>query len=195
MSDNPSVYLKVAPANEEDSDELRQIYEEAFPPEERRPWSDFFHDEPLEDDPEVEHATPRIMSIHVSYDHHSWALAGLFTFWQFRSFLYVEHFAIASVFRGHGIGGAVFQALGVHMPAQKGVPTVLEVEPASPEKPETMQRIDFYRGYGLEVVDTGYVQPPYTPEQPPVEMWLMSSSTELDPAEITRLLYKHVYKF
>lgn len=188
---NPALYLKVAPAEADQADELQRIYEESFPRAERRPWADFKFGA------EVDRAKPgpRVMAISISPDRQDWQTIGMFSHWEFPGILYVEHFAIDAPCRGNGIGNGVFQAMGVHYAQQKGLVCVLEVEPATPDDPTTMRRVEFYRRHGLEVVDTAYVQPPYEPGQPPVEMWLMSSDHTLDPAEITQVLYKEVYKF
>ncbi len=192
----PSLYLKVSPAMTEHEQALKRIYQTSFPEAERRPWEDFtFFNYDSEIKPEVPQTRPRLMAVCISEDRHTWLPIGMFSFWELGKILYIEHFAIDPDYRGRGIGDAVFQAMGVHYARERGLTTVLEVEPLDEEKPDTVRRIEFYRRHGLEVVDTDYVQPPYESGLPPVDMWLMASGTDTDTDTITRLLYTHVYHF
>lgn len=189
------VYLRLSPAMTVHAAALERIYTQSFPAEERRPWSDFMFFETEKDIKTEEPQThPRLMAVCISEDRRNWLPIGMFSYWEIGKIMYVEHFAVDPDYRGRGIGDSIFQAMRVYA-GERGLTTVLEVEPADDRKPETLRRIEFYRRHGLEVVDTDYVQPPYGTDLPPVEMWLMASGTDIPPETITRLLYTNVYRF
>lgn len=156
------------------------IYHEAFPPEERRPWDEIAAGS---------HGLA-LLGVYAGDE-----FAGLMTIWRFDGFQYIEHFAIDNRLRGSGAGSeALGQALKSGVDA--GLPTVLEVEPAEDDEAasQASRRIRFYERAGLKVVDRGYVQPPYSVGLPSVPLWIMSSSEEIDTAEVTRVLHEKVYK-
>ena len=191
-----SLFLKVSPALVAHAEALRRIYTVSFPEQERRPWEDFtFFESESEITRKEPQTHPRLMAVCISQDRRTWIPIGMFSFWELERILYIEHFAVDPDYRGRGIGDAVFQAMAVHYAKERGLTTVLEVEPIDEAEPDTVRRIEFYRRHGMEVIDTDYVQPPYGADLPPVDMWLMASGTDIEPDAITRLLYTHVYHF
>lgn len=115
---------------------------------------------------------------------------GLFTYWNFGSFHYVEHFAIAPEKRNHGYGKLVIDEIKtmVH------TPLVLEVEPPTDEL--TRRRIGFYERCGFKVWESEYLQPPYREGDDYLPLRLMAYG-ELDEAAdfdtVRRYIYKYVY--
>ncbi len=113
---------------------------------------------------------------------------GIFTYWTFPDFNYIEHFAITESERNKG-WGKIF--LG-EIDWKKAI--VLEVEPPTNEL--NKRRIEFYRNLGFNLWDTHYTQPAYTQETVPIELKLMVQgklSEEKDFERIKRILYQDVY--
>lgn len=164
---------------------LRDIYLDAFAPEERRPWDAIVT-------PAVP-GQPRLRAIYAGD-----TPAGMVTTWDLGGVTYVEHLCINPAARGNGLGAAVIAALiddartGLPDGAAHPAPLLLEVEPAG-STPMATRRIDFYRRCGLDVIDTTYIQPPYAPGLPSVPLWIMSTDTALDPAPLHTLLHTRVY--
>lgn len=145
---------------------LMDLYESAFPPDERRPRE------------QMPPADPAFRLWAVGDD-------GLLTTWQFDGYTYVEHFAVFPDRRGGGIGSRALAAIAG--------PVILEVEP--PESGEmARRRIDFYRRNGFRLDDLKYIQPPYSPDSSPVELRLMVRGQLPVPlAEAAATLRRRVY--
>lgn len=154
----------------EQLERLMDLYESAFPPDERRPRE------------QMPPADPAFRLWAVGDD-------GLLTTWHFDGYTYVEHFAVFPDRRGGGIGSRALAAI-------EG-PVILEVEP--PESGEmARRRIDFYRRNGFRLEDLKYIQPPYSPASSPasspVELRLMVRGQLPVPlAEAAATLRRRVY--
>ncbi|MGM9865461.1 MAG: GNAT family N-acetyltransferase, partial [Muribaculaceae bacterium] len=109
---------------------------------------------------------------------------GLVTVWEFDGFSYVEHFAVQPGLRGAGVGSWVL--------SQLREPVILEVEPAG-STPEAERRIRFYERNGFRVLDVQYVQPPYSPELPELELKLMLRGDIEDIDAVIKTIHKNVY--
>lgn len=154
---------------------ILDLYESAFPAEERRPIDDFCR--------LVANDTVSLRAIFVNN-----AFAGFITIWHFPKFYYIEHFALKSEQRGRGIGSQVLKRLKAMLER----PVVLEAEPPS-LSPEAARRIEFYRRNGFEVISTDYVQPSYGPGLNPVNLYLLATEP-LNAGEVASELHKRVYK-
>lgn len=153
---------------------LRLLYEQSFPPEERRDWCALPVDNPafklwaiVDDDIDEEPVE-----------------VGLVTVWEFDGFSYVEHFAVQPGLRGAGVGSWVL--------SQLREPVILEVEPAG-STPEAERRIRFYERNGFRVLDVPYVQPPYSPELSELELKLMLRGDIEDIDAVIKTIHKNVY--
>ncbi len=168
MKNNPE---NVGLALAEISPEHISIYEEAFPPEERRPRE------------AMRPADKAFRFYNISSSRRS--VAGLLTAWDFGTFTYIEHFAVDPSLRGGGIGASALECLSC--------PLLIEVEP--PETGDTARRrIAFYLRQGFRLLDYPYIQPPYAPELPSVELRLMvRGDIGIAVAEAVRLLHTRVY--
>ncbi len=156
---------------------LQDIYIEAFPPEERRPWPQLLERAFDNSDSFILYA---IMDGEI--------VAGLVTVWHLRSARYIEHFAIEPEYRGNGAGTAVLAML-VSMSPQ---PLLLEVEPAHTGD-TARRRIGFYRRNGFtDHPDFNYIQPPYAPGLPPVPLTLMTTG-EVNLQSAADELFSTVY--
>lgn len=177
----PQVWLAPVSAKKVPHDKLNRIYHEAFPPEERREWTDIVKRSASADSP--------MQFFTVMYRGRK---AGLITCWRFKEFDYVEHFAVDPSLRGRGVGAAAIEALAA-MSAARGVPVVLEVE-----LPETgrdaRRRIAFYERCGFKAhADFKYIQPPYGPGLPEVELMLMTCGPSTDLDRVAAVLHSEVY--
>ncbi|MDP4240196.1 MAG: GNAT family N-acetyltransferase [Bacteroidota bacterium] len=122
---------------------LFNLYTLAFPPSERRSWA--------------------AMEYELSYEKRFYAHAliqddlfvGLFNYWTFDRFFYIEHLAVSPKLRSRGIGS---EAMKVFM-SQVKLPVVLEVE--LPNDMVASRRLHFYERLGFTILSHSYAQPPY----------------------------------
>ena len=162
-------------ADSDHSHFAQELFEEAFPEQERPPFSIIrqrdagkFHFLVAEngDDP-----------------------VGILTYWTFDEFVYIEHFAIAEELRNQGLGKAVF----LNFLSQQTEQVVLEIE--LPNTEEADHRLEFYASMGFYQNPQPYVQPSYWGDGRTVPMIIMSKY-ELDEDEfdeIRNLIYREVY--
>lgn len=156
-----------------------QLYEQAFPRCERRDtaqWVKLI----------ASHPAFRVEAIE-----QGGGFAGFISYWEFSTFCYVEHFAVASNLRGGGIGGKAIEAL---IRAQAPKPLVLEIEP--PADALTRRRHDFYARHGLHLSTAPYLQPPYHADEAPLPLALMTTDSDflahhLD--EVINTVHRQVY--
>ena len=151
------------------------LFEEAFPEQERPPFSSLRHRD--------------AGKFHFLVAENGDDPVGILTYWTFEDLVYIEHFAIAEELRNLGLGKATF----LSFLSQQTEQVVLEVE--TPISEEAEHRIEFYASMGLFCNPQEYVQPPYREGGPEVDMIIMSKY-ELDDdefCEIRDLLYREVY--
>lgn len=142
-----------------------QLYVDSFPAEERRP---------------IEQMPPDDSAFHL-YAIESY---GLITTWQFPDFTLIEHFAIHPHLRKQGIGSEVLTALTGNL--------ILEVEPAE-TSPLAARRIKFYQRNGFKLLNVPYMQPPYAPGLPEVELRLMVRGEIANIEQAINLIHRRVY--
>lgn len=159
---------------------VKNVYYNSFPPEERRAWENIENLLAFDGSP-----------YHIDAVFCDEQFIGFISWWAFADFDYVEHFAVDSSMRGHGIGTKVIS----HFVKDRAKPVVLEVE--LPENGEMAQRrIAFYLRNGFVVHDKfEYIQPSYGEGLPPVPMMLMTSgaSASVDLKYISQQLHEVVY--
>ncbi|MBD5211219.1 MAG: GNAT family N-acetyltransferase [Barnesiella sp.] len=158
-----------------DLEAAKEIYLDAFPPAEQRPW-----------DMIESRCDGRLTLTGVRLADR---LVGMLTTWSFDDFVYVEHFVIDPTLRGRGIGSAAMRLLQQQCAP---LPILLEAEPEH-QSEQARHRIRFYRTLGFDIIDRSYVQPPYDTYLPPVHLWLMSTDASLDAARSSLLLHRQVY--
>ncbi|AKQ47462.1 hypothetical protein TH63_03210 [Rufibacter radiotolerans] len=155
-----------------------QLYEEAFPAEERR---NLGQQKEL-----LSHSHYRFMSVQKEGE-----TVGVVGLWEFTDFLFLEHLAMTPQQRGLGWGKQVLDLLKDASPSPM---MILEVEP--PLTSLAQRRIGFYARSGFHLNAYPYRQPAYSPEKPWVPLQLMSFPGLLADEEyqkIKTLLYKTVY--
>lgn len=137
------------------------LYNAAFPAEERRPYTDEQHLESF-----IKMKGGKFHGIAVKDGD---LFVGFLTYWTFKDYIYIEHFAIVPERRGRNIGRTLLR----HVMKTVGENILLEVE--LPETEEARRRIRFYEELGFrQRVEVEYVQPPYSKELPEVPMLLMT---------------------
>lgn len=158
---------------------VEKLYTSAFPKEERRA---------VELQREFTDRNPVFFNNIILSDH---TPIGFITYWEFDSFYYIEHFAIAPNHRNGGYGQEVLEYL--HQKLSR--PIVLEVE--KPTDEFSTRRIQFYKRLGYTLWANEYLQPPYNEGDSYLPMHLMIFG-RLDPAKdfepVKNKLYKDVYK-
>jgi ribosomal protein S18 acetylase RimI-like enzyme len=156
---------------------IKELYEEAFPKEEQRPWD---WQQRL-----IAAGKIRVMRI-VKEEAH---FAGFVFYWHLPTFNFIEHFAIHADARGGGAGSRVMQLI-----EQQLKTIVLEVEP--PETEQAIRRIKFYERLGYQTFPDTYEQPSYYPEFSPLTLCLMYKGFPPGTASFQHIkeqLYKYVY--
>ncbi len=177
MTSRPDIALTPIASGSPLLADVRNLYENSFPAEERRPWQEVVR---------LLDGENRFSMLAITADG---SFVGFITLWQLSAAVYGEHFAVAPELRGAGIGGDVLNTLLPRL----AKPFVGEVEP--PETgPIARRRIEFYARHGLHTFpDFDYLQPPYAPGLPAVRLLLISNSDDLDlpttAAEIHRTVY------
>jgi hypothetical protein len=179
MIDENSIRLIRLTHSSELTHEFRTIYEEAFPPDERREWLQIID---LLSNPSF-----NFLGI---YDLKR--IIGLLSVWNLDEFHFVEHFAIQDIDRGKGFGNQVIQQLQ----GQILTPIILEVE--EPFTEMAQKRVAFYKRLNFHVCDLEYYQPPYSISKTCVKMLLMSFPVKLfhdSLIQIKARIYDSVYHF
>ena len=155
--------------------EIYHAYETTFPPEERRNAQMFRQ---LFSRPEV-----KVLSVL-----HRLNNIGYLIVWELSDFVFVEHFEIFSEFRSLKYGSEIMQHL-----IKEHTHIVLETEPA-PFSEEAANRVEFYQRNDFEILDTEYIQPPYSAETNSVNLWLMANWKPENHEVIVEEIYDVVYK-
>lgn len=169
-----------------------ELYLNAFPPQERRSLESIR--QLLEKD--------CFEFVPIFFDNDFKGFANL---WFFKTFTYIEHFAIRQEERNRGYGTRFLQDLTTgcihrykdskHWLNQWSKNFVLEVE--LPQNPAAIKRIAFYERLGFKVLEDYYFQPPYEKGGEGLEMKIMLLSLEKEKSpsfqEIRDTLYKYVY--
>lgn len=162
------------PANTPD-EAVRELYEEAFPYEERRDW------------PVVLSLmeTGKLRLLHLTKDGQ---FAGFVFYWPLPDFTFIEYFAVHAAARGGGIGTYIMEELEKMFGR-----LVLEVEPPLTE--QARRRIVFYERLGYKMFDEPYFQPPHHEGYPQLELRLMQKgSTHGETFQtIKNQIYHYVY--
>ena len=114
---------------------------------------------------------------------------GILSFWDFEDFTYVEHFAIDEELRGQGLGKAVF----LNFMSQRTGQVVLEAELPHDEVSE--HRVEFYATMGFDCCPQRYEQPSYRKGGRKVPMVVMSKLPMDDDEfeEVRSVLEREVY--
>lgn len=139
---------------------IKKLYEDAFPPHERRDWDSLLK------------LIPEQQEMHLDLVQTDDGHIGFIIWWEIASGTYfVEHFAIDAELRGKNYGASV---LSYYKELLHGR-ILLEVEP--PEDEYSIRRIGFYERLGFQVQDFNYRQPSYIDPLVSYPMLLMGTIT------------------
>lgn len=150
--------------SEELNTEFRQIYEEAFPADERRGWQQLIDT--------LENPLFNLIGIY-----HLKKFIGFFVVWNLNRFSFIEHFAICNTDRGKGFGTQAIQQILSRILT----PVILEVE--EPFTESAQNRIKFYERLNFSISEDVYYQPPYSTEKNKVKMLLMSYPEQIKSSD------------
>lgn len=148
-------------------EKLIPLYEEAFPLEERRSIGQLKR---------MIGKTENMFFNAIVLDEN---LCGLFVFWNFEKFSYLEHFAIYPHLRNKKIGKQVLDYLAENLPGLR----LLEVEPAVDDE-MAVRRVEYYRRNGYKVLDNNYMQPSYHAHEDACPLWIMGNA-DADPFSLS----------
>lgn len=158
---------------------VKDLYVESFPASERRPIELMFD--------LYQNNDPFIITVAVENNE----LVGFFTYWEFKDFIFAEHFAISPQFRNGGFGRKVMDSFI----EKNHLPIILEVE--LPTTILSERRIGFYQRIGFRLwEDIQYHQPAYSERWGAIPMKLMTFGDidlEKDLTEIRSKIYSVVY--
>ncbi len=151
--------IQISPLSTHDEIALKfiaRIYTESFPPNERREFCNVVRLLEKKNDFSI---------LLISSEH---TPIGFISYWEWDDFIYIEHFAVDSHYRGAGYGAAAITTFLERMHK----PVVLEVE--MPSDSISQRRIGFYERVGFSLCTLPYIQPPYAPDKKPLDLYLMS---------------------
>ena len=154
--------------------EVREIYEESFPPEEKRSLS--LQRQAWKD--------PGYELLAILKDNQ---VIGLLGVWHLDGFLFVEHFALSSETRGLGIGSSL---LNEYMSTLNDKMIILEIDPLIDEI--SRRRAEFYKRLGFHLTDHYHAQFPFRVEDSPVVLRIMSYPTAMTEDEYTTFNKEYV---
>ncbi|MGN7820201.1 GNAT family N-acetyltransferase [Chitinophaga sp. 22536] len=155
---------------------IKELYEEAFPYEERRDW-------------------PVVLSLlgsgklKILQLEKDGEFAGFVCYWPLPDYTFVEYLAIHAAARGGGIGTHIMEEL-----EKRFGNLVLEVEPPLTE--QAKRRVVFYERLGYLAFEQPYYQPPYHEGYPLLELRLMQKGSTHDGEtflNIKNQIYRFVY--
>lgn len=150
-------------------EEIKSLYLSAFPPYERREFSEFIKQSKIDE-------------CNVNYILADLKIAGFIILWVFTDFVFIEHFAVKSHLRRLGIGEKALAE--VNRLYQKNI--ILETE--LPTDEITSHRIEFYERNGFYQLDKTYFQPSYGGNKPEVELKLMILNKTLTDSELDQII-------
>jgi GNAT superfamily N-acetyltransferase len=159
--------------------DFRTLYEEAFPPDERRDWNRL-----------VELLYNPYFNFIGIYNEQK--VVGFYTIWNLGEFNFMEHFAIRDAERGKGFGTQVLQQILSTI----SILLILEVELSNTHL--GLKRIEFYERMNFLLSEVVYYQPPYAAGKNKVRMQIMSNPERIqtdDFADIQNRIYEVVYQY
>lgn len=165
----------------EDYPSFLKLYNESFPPDERRELKD------------EEHLANFIKMKGGKFNAFAAKDDDLFlaflSYWTFEGYTYIEHFAVVPEHRGKRIGALMLN----HLFKEVSPNVLIEVE--KPEGEEQKHRIKFYERNGFRVREEfDYTQPAYSSDKSPVEMLLMThGDVDLHNRDSIREMLREVY--
>lgn len=135
----------------------KELYEQAFPEQERRPWPSFLN------------LLATVKEMHFDVIRNDQQDVGIIIWWKINGWMFIEHLAMSETVRGKGLGAAVMK---YYLAVAEGK-ILLEVEP--PLAIDANRRIHFYERLGFSLLSYPYEQPCYRDALLSYPMCLMAS--------------------
>lgn len=171
-------FIEACHLSDKDITLLSDIYCGAFPAEQTRPGL-FGGSSPFKNKPQIIAVTADSTPV------------AILTWWHLGASVHIEHFAVAPANRQQGLGSRILKQFVNKIANYLSVS--VEVEPPDSDK-LAARRIKFYQRLGFEVIDTTYIQPPYTEQTGSVPLWLMSTGKQdTDAKQLGQMLHQTVY--
>lgn len=159
-------------------DDVYSIMEDSFPEDERRPYDE-------------QKMLLNKENYHIYVVKNTIGrISAFIAVWNFKDFIFLEHFAVDSSLRNSGIGSRVLKDIK----SKYNKIICLEVE--HPESEITRRRVGFYERNGFFLNHYPYVQPPISKGKNPVPLMIMTTDREISQEEfigIKESIYKIVY--
>lgn len=147
-------FLRIEPTDISRWQKVWDLYEDAFPIAERRKINDH-----------IRANTDRHFSPLSVWEGNS--LLGIVFYWEWESYKYVEHMAVARELRGLGYGSLILRNL-----RDSDHTIILEIDPLINE--QSVRRLQFYERAGFTLTPYRFVHLPYRKEAKPQELLILS---------------------
>lgn len=151
--------------------EAWELYENAFPLEERRLLKN-------------QESVMKHPNYHFDIVIDENKLIGFLLWWDFESVRYIDHFATSSQLRNRGFGKLILEKFM----GRNDKPILLEVE--LPDSTLNERRIKFYERIGFKLNQHYYELPVFKEGQPPLQLMLMSYPTLISKIDVERFVNK-----
>ena len=178
--DRITVYSNKEPMSREYFSKIFEILEYSFPKTEHRSENEHFA--------EFDKQAFRSMVL----DDGNNSIKGFMNYWELNGFIYLEHFAVAKEMRGQGLGTYL---MGELKKTALDRPLILEADPPG-ESEVASRRVRFYERLGFVLNKYRYFQPPYSADEQPLPLSVMSYPKGLSPEEFVQIrdeLYRGAY--
>ena len=156
--------------------ELIDLYIETFPEDERREIEQLHR--LIESSPEM----------HLCAIVSEGETAGLFIYWNFGNFFYLEHLAVHPSMRNRKIGQLLLEHVDKTLPGVR----LLEVEPKE-DGEMAARRIGFYERNGYHILYKDYIQPSYKDGKDTLSLWIMGNQSTDHLEEKIQIIKEKAY--
>lgn len=167
---------------EQNFEEIYAIYEASFPEVERRT-------------KEGQRAAMNHPRMKVRAARKDGRIAAFLTGWELENCIYLEHLATDPACRGGGLGkGLILES--IQEAKEKQLPLILEIEPVTEEKPDTVRRAAFYERLGFVINRFPYEQPPLREGASGCPLWIVTYGKPMGEEEFLpykRQIFHYVY--
>lgn len=119
-------------------------------------------------------------------------ISAFIALWNFKDFVFIEHFAVDIAFRNQGYGSRILNEV------KEKTNKIICLEVELPNTEITKRRVGFYERNGFYLNSYPYMQPPISAGKNQVPLMIMTSDRNIDIKEfngIKECLYKNVYKY
>ena len=157
-------------------EQVLPIYNEAFPPAERR------------EEQQLKQVVSSIDNLYFNAIIFDGKPAGLFSYWDMGDFYFLEYFAVSAGMRNHKIGQQVLDWIADNLHGLR----IMEVEPADTGE-LAARRIAYYQRNGYKVLDKSYHQPSFSAGYKGLPMWIMANHDTPKLSEYIGRIIAEVY--